>query len=115
MVKAGIPEDLAREMMRLKLRFAFDRIRKTDEILDTRIVGEDIVCGQCKAKIKAKKIFRAFMRRMEDEKKFVKHISRGSKLEKDFKLIHWTNLVKKINDKNKYQLPSRVYDTMMPT
>ena len=38
---AGISRDQAREMMRVKLRFAFDRIRRTEDLLDTRVVGSD--------------------------------------------------------------------------
>lgn len=36
--QAGIPEEQAQDMMRMKLRFAFDRIRRTDELLETRII-----------------------------------------------------------------------------
>ena len=38
--EAGIPPEQAAEMMRLKLAFAFGRIRPTRDFLDTRIVGE---------------------------------------------------------------------------
>lgn len=37
--QAGISEEEAREMMRLKLRFAFDKIPKTEELLDMRIIA----------------------------------------------------------------------------
>lgn len=39
----GVPADQAREMMRLKLRFAFGRIRDTEELLDFRIIGDEPV------------------------------------------------------------------------
>ncbi|MGE5391292.1 MAG: cyclic nucleotide-binding domain-containing protein [Deltaproteobacteria bacterium] len=42
-MEAGIPEEKAREMMRLKLAFAFDRIRRTDELLETRIIEQEPV------------------------------------------------------------------------
>jgi len=41
--QAGIPAEQAAEMMRLKLAFAFGRIRPTRDFLDTRIVGEGAV------------------------------------------------------------------------
>ncbi|MFC1591047.1 MBL fold metallo-hydrolase [Thermodesulfobacteriota bacterium] len=37
-IQTGIPQELAREMMRVKLKFAFGRIRKTEEMVDTRFV-----------------------------------------------------------------------------
>lgn len=40
---AGVPEDQARDMMRMKLKFAFGRIRDTQELLDFRFVGEEAV------------------------------------------------------------------------
>ncbi len=42
-VKTGIDEETAHEMMRLKMRFAFDRILPTEELLDTRVVGSETV------------------------------------------------------------------------
>ena len=42
-MQTGIPEAQAKEMMRVKLRFAFDTIRPTSELLDTRIVGSQPV------------------------------------------------------------------------
>lgn len=42
-METGIPEDEAREMMRLKRRFAFDDIRKTEELLETRVVETEPV------------------------------------------------------------------------
>ena len=38
--EAGVPAEQAAQMMRLKLAFAFGRIRPTRDFLDTRIVGE---------------------------------------------------------------------------
>jgi hemerythrin len=38
--QAGVPTEQAAEMMRLKLKFAFGRIRPTRDFLDTRIVGD---------------------------------------------------------------------------
>jgi len=38
-MQAGVPEDQATEMMRLKLKFAFGRIRPTSDFIDTRVVG----------------------------------------------------------------------------
>lgn len=43
LLAAGVPDDAARDMMRLKLRFAFGRIRATEELLDCRVVGEEAV------------------------------------------------------------------------
>lgn len=40
MVEAGLPPAEAHDMMRLKLRFAFGRIRPSEELLDAVIVGE---------------------------------------------------------------------------
>lgn len=42
-MQAGIPEDKAYDMMRLKRRFAFGKIRKTEELLETRIVRDEAV------------------------------------------------------------------------
>ncbi|GBC62095.1 cyclic nucleotide-binding protein [Desulfonema ishimotonii] len=39
----GVPEATAREMMRLKLRFAFGKISPADELLETRIVDSEPV------------------------------------------------------------------------
>lgn len=38
-MEAGIDEAVAQEMMRIKLKFAFDRIQATDELVDTLIVS----------------------------------------------------------------------------
>jgi hemerythrin len=40
---AGESPESAREMMRLKLRFAFNKIKATDELLDMRVVGDESV------------------------------------------------------------------------
>lgn len=40
MIAAGVDAETAREMMRLKLKFAFGRITPADEMLDTRIVED---------------------------------------------------------------------------
>ncbi len=40
-MEAGIPEEQAQEMMRLKLAFAFDRISRTDELLEARIIEQE--------------------------------------------------------------------------
>ncbi|MGA2381082.1 MAG: MBL fold metallo-hydrolase, partial [Spirochaetia bacterium] len=42
-VAAGVPPGTAQDYMRMKLWFAFGRIRQTDEMLDTRIVGPSSV------------------------------------------------------------------------
>ncbi|MEI7637337.1 MAG: MBL fold metallo-hydrolase [Syntrophus sp. (in: bacteria)] len=42
-MQAGIPEDTAYDMMRMKRRFAFGNIRKTEELLETRIVRDEAV------------------------------------------------------------------------
>ncbi len=42
-VKIGIPRDHARQIMRIKLRFAFDRIQKTQELIDFRSIDRDAV------------------------------------------------------------------------
>jgi len=42
-IQTGIPADLAREMMRLKLKFAFGRISPAEELLETRKVEDDPV------------------------------------------------------------------------
>ncbi len=39
-IQAGVPEEQATEMMRLKLKFAFGRIRPTSDFIDTRVVGD---------------------------------------------------------------------------
>lgn len=41
--EAGVPAELAAEMMRLKLKFAFGRIQPTRDFLDTRILGDATV------------------------------------------------------------------------
>jgi hemerythrin len=43
LLAAGVPDDSAREMMRMKLKFAFGRIRNTEDLLDCRIIGEEQV------------------------------------------------------------------------
>lgn len=42
-VQAGIPAGQAAAMMRLKLRFAFGRIRPSGDFLDTCVIGEGVV------------------------------------------------------------------------
>jgi len=42
-ISAGVSAEEAREMMRLKLRFAFDNIMKTEELLDTRVVDQGAI------------------------------------------------------------------------
>ncbi|MEW6201473.1 MAG: cyclic nucleotide-binding domain-containing protein, partial [bacterium] len=39
-VNAGITEQQAEEMMRIKLRFAFDKILKTDELIEMRVIDD---------------------------------------------------------------------------
>jgi hemerythrin len=43
LMRAGVSEAEAREMMRIKLRFAFEKIRPTDELLDLLIIGRQNV------------------------------------------------------------------------
>jgi len=43
MVEAGVARELARDMMRLKLKFAFGRIQETEELLDSRIIKSEPV------------------------------------------------------------------------
>ncbi len=43
LLAAGVPDDSAREMMRMKLKFAFGRIRNTEELLDCRFIGDEPV------------------------------------------------------------------------
>ncbi|MDD2915670.1 MAG: bacteriohemerythrin [Gallionella sp.] len=40
MIEAGVSGEQATEMMRLKLKFAFGRIRPTSDFIDTRVVGD---------------------------------------------------------------------------
>ncbi len=40
-VEAGVPPDQAGRMLDIKLRFAFGRIRKTEDLLETRVVPEN--------------------------------------------------------------------------
>jgi len=40
---AGISSNLAKDMMRLKLKFSFGQIKKTDQLLDTRIIANETV------------------------------------------------------------------------
>ncbi|PKM75944.1 MAG: cyclic nucleotide-binding protein, partial [Firmicutes bacterium HGW-Firmicutes-15] len=40
---SGILENQAQEMMRLKLKFAFDKIKRTQELIETRIIGNEPV------------------------------------------------------------------------
>lgn len=42
-MEAGVPENQAAEMMRLKLKFAFGKIHPTSDFIDTRIVGDGTV------------------------------------------------------------------------
>lgn len=42
-IQAGVSEEQATEMMRLKLKFAFGRIRPTSDFIDTLVVGDGIV------------------------------------------------------------------------
>ena len=42
-IQTGVPAERADEMMRLKLKFAFGRIRPTSDFLDTRVVGDGSV------------------------------------------------------------------------
>jgi hemerythrin len=42
-IQTGIHKDLARDIMRMKLRFAFDNIRKPEELVELRILAEDPV------------------------------------------------------------------------
>jgi len=43
LLHAGVPEPEARDMMRVKLRFAFDKILPTEELLDMRVIGKQSV------------------------------------------------------------------------
>jgi len=43
MMAAGASPDMARDLMRMKLKFAFGRIRSTEELLDSVVVGNDSV------------------------------------------------------------------------
>ena len=43
LASAGVPPGMAREIMRLKLKFAFGRIRNSEELLDSLIIGNDPV------------------------------------------------------------------------
>ena len=43
MIQTGMTEDIARDIMRMKRRFAFEKIRKTDELIETRIIAEEPV------------------------------------------------------------------------
>jgi hemerythrin len=40
---SGVDANLARDLFRIKLRFAFDKLRKTEELLDMCVVGSDPV------------------------------------------------------------------------
>jgi hemerythrin len=42
-MEAGITRDVAEEIFRIKLKFAFDQIRKTEELLDFRVAENDPV------------------------------------------------------------------------
>ncbi len=42
-METGVPEDLARDMLRIKRWFAFDNIRRTEDLLDLRIVDAPAV------------------------------------------------------------------------
>jgi hemerythrin len=41
MTGAGVSSQTAKEMMRLKLRFAYGRIKATEELIDSRIIGNE--------------------------------------------------------------------------
>ena len=43
-LEAGVDEETADELMAMKLRFAFGAIRKTEELLDSRILSENSEC-----------------------------------------------------------------------
>ena len=40
MIQTGITRDLAHDIVRMKRRFAFEKIRKTEELVETRIIDE---------------------------------------------------------------------------
>lgn len=42
-IQAGVPAGEARDMMRLKLKFAFNHIRKTEDLIELKKVGQDTV------------------------------------------------------------------------
>lgn len=42
-METGASEELAGEVMRFKLRFAFDKIRKTEELIDFRVIDKEVV------------------------------------------------------------------------
>ncbi|MDD5285078.1 MAG: bacteriohemerythrin [Desulfuromonadaceae bacterium] len=42
-MQTGVPEEQAREMMRLKLKFAFGRIQPTTDFIDTCVVGDGVI------------------------------------------------------------------------
>lgn len=42
-METGASEGLAGEVMRFKLRFAFDKIRKTEELIDFRVIDKEVV------------------------------------------------------------------------
>lgn len=42
-IQAGIPEKQAADLMRLKLKFAFGRIRPSSDFIDARVIGSDSV------------------------------------------------------------------------
>ncbi len=42
-IQAGVDEEMAREMMRMKLKFAFGNIRKTEELIDSIIVDQEAI------------------------------------------------------------------------
>jgi hemerythrin len=43
MLESGISSETAHELMRLKLKFAFGKIRRTEELLDNKVVGQEKV------------------------------------------------------------------------
>jgi len=43
LMEAGLDRETAQTLMRIKLKFAFGRIKDTDELVDTRIIGSDTV------------------------------------------------------------------------
>ncbi len=42
-VQAGVPREEAEELMRMKLKFAFGKIRQTSELLDYQVIEQDFV------------------------------------------------------------------------
>jgi len=42
-VASGTPKELAKQMMRMKKRFAFDRIRKSEELIEFRVIDREVI------------------------------------------------------------------------